>query len=192
MNLRSHFVTDRVRFGLTVADLVHRVTRAASTGVDVVQVRERDLDDSHLLVLVRDVVAAVSGTSTRVLVNDRADVAIAAGAHGVHLRGDSPRASRVRAILPAGFIVGRSVHSLEEIDATVADGACDYLMFGTVFPSAGKPQGHRVAGVEALREACRRSALPVIAIGGIDRSRVEEIAQSGAAGFAAVAMFMEG
>ena len=183
-------MTDRVRFGLTVADLVHRVTRAASTGVDVVQVRERDLDDSHLLVLVREVVAAVSGTSTRVLVNDRADVAIAAGAHGVHLRGDSPRASRVRAIVPAGFLVGRSVHSLVEIDAAVADGASDYLMFGTVFPSAGKPQGHRVAGVEALREACRRSAIPVIAIGGIDRSRVVEIAQSGAAGFAAVAMFM--
>jgi len=77
-----------------------------------------------------------------------------------------------------------------QVDAAVADGACDYLMFGTVFPSAGKPQGHRVAGVDALREACRRSPIPVIAIGGIDRSRLGEIAQSGAAGFAAVAMFM--
>jgi len=190
LSLRSHFVTDRLRFGLTAAELVHRVERAVSTGVDIVQVRERDLDDRHLLVLVREIVAATNGTATRVLVNDRADVAIAAGAHGVHLRADSPPASRVRAILPAGCIVGRSVHSLAEIDAAVADGACDYLMFGTVFPSAGKPQGHRVAGVDALREACRRSPIPVIAIGGIDRSRLGEIAQSGAAGFAAVAMFM--
>jgi thiamine-phosphate diphosphorylase len=92
--------------------------------------------------------------------------------------------------VPAGFILGRSVHSLAEIDAAVADGACDYLMFGTVFPSAGKPAGHPVAGLDALREACRRSPLPVIAIGGIDRSRLAEIEQSGAAGFAAVGMFV--
>lgn len=159
-------------------------------GVDVVQVRERDLDDRTLLILVEQIVAAVTGTATQVLVNGRADVAISAGAHGVHLRGDSPPASRVRAIVPPGFILGRSVHSLAEIDAAVADGACDYLMFGTVFPSAGKPPGHPVAGLDALAEACRRSPIPVIAIGGIDPPRIAAIAQSGAAGFAAVAMFM--
>ena len=190
MTLRSHFVTDRVRFGLSPAELVNRVVRAVSTGADVVQVRERDLDDRRLLLLTQQIVTALNGTAARVVVNDRADVAVAAGAHGVHLRGDSPPASRVRAILPAGFLLGRSVHSLAEIDAAVADGACDYLMFGTVFPSAGKPQGHPVAGLEALRDACRRSPIPVIAIGGIDSSRLAEIAQSGAAGFAAIAMFM--
>lgn len=190
MSLRSHFVTDRVRFGLSPADLVNRAVRAVNEGVDVIQVRERDLDDRTLRVLVEQIVAAAKGTPTRVLVNDRADVAVAAGAHGVHLRSDSPAASRVRAIVPAGFILGRSVHSLAEIDAAVADGACDYLMFGTVFPSGGKPPGHPVAGLDTLREACRRSPIPVIAIGGIDRSRIPDIAQSGAAGFAAIAMFM--
>ena len=191
MSLRAHLVTDRVRFGLSPAELVDRVVRAVSRGIDVVQIRERDLDDRGLIVLTEQIVAAVYGTATRVLVNDRADVAVAAGAHGVHLRGDSPPASRVRAIVPAGFILGRSVHSRAEIDAVVADGACDYLMFGTVFPSAGKPPGHPVAGVDALRDACARSPIPVIAIGGIDQSRLAEIAQSGAAGFAAVAMFMQ-
>jgi thiamine-phosphate pyrophosphorylase len=191
LSLRAHFVTDRRRFGLSPADLVPRVAAAVSRGVDVIQVRERDLDDRSLLDLTERIGAVVSGTATRVLVNDRADVAIAAGAHGVHLRGDSPPASRVRAIVPARFIIGRSVHSLADIDEAVADGACDYLMFGTVFPSAGKPAGHPVAGVDALREACRHSPVPVIAIGGVDQSNVEAIAQSGAAGFAAVGMFME-
>ena len=188
--MRAHLVTDRVRFGLTPVDLVSRVVRSISHGIDVVQVRERDLDDRSLLILTKEIVAAVGVGPTRVLVNDRVDIAMAAGAHGVHLRGDSPRASRVRGIAPAGFILGRSVHSLAEIDAAVADGACDYLLFGTVFPSKGKPPGHPVAGLDALREACRRSPLPVIAIGGIDRSRLAEIEQSGAAGFAAVGMFM--
>ena len=190
MNVRAHFVTDRLRFGVSPAELVPRVAAALSRGVDVIQVRERDLDDRSLVQLTEQIGAAVSRTATRVLVNDRADVAIAAGAHGVHLRGDSPPASRVRAIVPARFILGRSVHSLAEIDAAIADGACDYLMFGTVFSSAGKPQGHPVAGLEGLRDACRRSPIPVIAIGGIDQSRIEAIAESGAAGFAAVAMFM--
>ena len=187
--LRSHFVTDRLRLGLDVDALIARATGAARDGVDVIQVRERDLADRDLAVLVRRIIATVAGTSTRVLVNDRTDVAIAAGAHGVHLRGDSPPAARVRAIAPAGFTIGRSVHSIDEIDAAVDDGASDYLLFGTVFASAGKPAGHPVAGCEGLREACRRSPLPVIAIGGIDASRIDDIANTGAAGFAGVGMF---
>ena len=88
-----------------------------------------------------------------------------------------------------GFTIGRAVHSPDEIDAAVVDGASDYLMFGTVFASAGKPPGHPVAGLDALRDACRRSPLPVIAIGGIDPSRLDDIAHAGAAGFAGVGMF---
>ena len=187
--LRSHFVTDRRRLGLSVEALVDRAARAARDGVDVIQVRERDLPDGELVRLVRRVVAAVAGTATRVLVNDRTDVAIASRAHGVHLRGDSVPASRVRAIAPQGFTIGRSVHSAEEIDAAIAAGGSDYLLFGTVFASAGKPSGHPVAGLGALADACRRSPLPVIAIGGIDAARLDDIARTGAAGFAGVGMF---
>jgi thiamine-phosphate pyrophosphorylase len=187
--LRIHFVTDRLRLGLDEDALVDRAARAARDGVDVIQVRERDLADSQLVALVRRVAAAVAGTRARVLVNDRTDVALAAGANGVHLRADSVAASRVRAIAPKEFTIGRSVHSLEEIDAAIADGGSDYLLFGTVFASAGKPAGHPVAGLAALREACRRSPLPVIAIGGIDAARLDDIAATGAAGFAGVGMF---
>jgi len=190
LTLIQHFVTDRRRFGLSADALVDRAAAAARGGVDVIQVRERDLADRDLVALVRQIVAATEGTRARVLVNDRADVAIAAGAAGVHLRSDSASASRVRAIVPSAFLIGRSVHSLSDVDAAVAGGGCDYLMFGTVFPSSGKPEGHPIAGVDALKAVCRRSPLPVIAIGGVDRSRGKEIEAAGAAGFAAVGLFM--
>lgn len=185
-----HFVTDRRRFGLAADALVETARRAARRGADVIQVREPDLTDAALVALVRRVVAALDGSAARVLVNDRADIAVAAGAAGVHLRGDSPPASRVRAVVPAGFVIGRSVHTLDEIDAAGRDGACDYLMFGTVFRSAGKPPGHSAAGLEQLAEACRRSPVPVIAIGGMTAEREPDVARAGAAGLAGVGWFM--
>ena len=184
-----HFVTDRRRYNLSTDDLVLRAADAVRAGVDVIQVRERDLPDRQLAALVRRIVDVTVGTHTRVVVNDRADIAIVAGAAGVHLRGDSPPASRVRELTPEGFLIGRSVHSLAEVDAAVADGGCDYLLFGTVFPSSGKPDGHRVAGLDELARACRRSPLPVIAIGGMTEDRAAAVRAAGAAGFAAVGMF---
>ena len=185
-----HFVTDRRRFGLTPDALVEKAVAAVRRGADVIQIRERDLSDRVLVDVVRRVTAAVRDSATRVLVNDRIDVALAAGAAGVHLRGDSPPAARVRAMVPPGFVIGRSVHSAEEIDAAIAGGGCDYLMFGTVFVSDGKPAGHRVAGLAALADACRRSPLPVIAIGGMTPEREADVARAGAAGLAAVGWFM--
>jgi len=190
MSLAAHLVTDRLRYGISPAELIDRTSRAAHGGVAVIQVRERDLSGAALLDLVRGILRGAAGTPTKLLVNDRVDVALAAGAHGVHLRSDSFPASRVRAIVPRGFIIGRAVHSLDDIDRATAEGGCDYLMFGTVFPSRGKPRDHACAGLEALREACRRSPVPVIAIGGIDGARLDDVARSGAAGFAAVGMFM--
>jgi thiamine-phosphate pyrophosphorylase len=185
-----YFVTDRLRFGLSIDELVARAANAVRAGVDVIQVRERDLPGGRLAALVRRIAGLAAGTSTRVTVNDRADVAIAAGAAGVHLRGDSLPASRVRTTVPEGFLIGRSVHSLEEVDAAIAGGGCDYLLFGTVFPSAGKPEGHPVAGLDALRAACARSSLPVIAIGGINEENAALVRDAGSAGVAAVGLFM--
>ena len=190
MSLRSHFVTDRLRFGLSLDALVDRAIRAARGGVSAIQIRERDLSDRDLAALARRVIDAVRSTPTIVLVNDRVDVALAVGAAGVHLRADSMDGRRVRAMVPPGFVIGRSVHDLDEVTAAAAEAAYDYLLFGTVFPSAGKPAGHRVAGLDALRDACRRSPVPVIAIGGIDQSRIPSIEQAGAAGFAGVGLFM--
>ena len=188
MSLLAHAVSDRRRLGLSIDALVEWAARAARQGVAAIQVRERDLPDRDLVALVRRI-RAVAPAPTVVLVNDRWDLAIAAGAAGVHLRADSVAASRIRAVAPAGFVIGRSVHDSAEVDAAVADGACDYLLFGTVFPSAGKPAGHRVAGIAALREVCRRAPVPVIAIGGIEAARLPLIEDAGAAGFAGVGMF---
>lgn len=185
-----HFVTDRRRFNLTQDALVDKAVASVARGASVIQLRERDLPDAQLFDLARRLVEALAATRTPLLVNDRVDIARAAGAAGVHLRGDSPSAARVRAVVPPGFVIGRSVHALHEIDAVISEGGCDYLMFGTVFPSAGKPADHPVAGLELLAEACRRSPLPVIAIGGITPDREDEVARAGAAGLAAVGWFM--
>ena len=192
MTQSRHFVTDRLRFGLSIDELVARAATAVRAGVDVIQIRERDLPDGQLAALVRRVAGVTAGTSTRVLVNDRADIAIAAGAAGVHLRADSPPASRVRAAFAgaSALVIGRSVHSLAEVDAAISDGGCDYLLFGTVYPSEGKPAGHPVAGLEALAQVCVRSPLPVIAIGGITERNARFVRDAGAAGFAAVGLFM--
>jgi thiamine-phosphate diphosphorylase len=185
--MQSMLVTDRRRFGLSLEALVERAARA---GTDAIQVRERDLPDRDLVELVRAMVRATADRRTHVLVNDRADIAIAAGAAGVHLRSDSAAGARVRALLPAGCVLGRSVHSLSDVDAALADASYDYLLFGTVFQSGGKAPDHPVAGLDALAAACRRSAIPVIAIGGLDAARIDAVAKAGAAGFAGVGMFM--
>lgn len=172
-------------------DLAGLAERASEAGVDLVQIREPQLGDGALLALVRRVADAVDRNRTAVLVNDRSDVSMAAGADGVHLRASAMPASRVRAIAPARFLIGRSVHSAGEARDAEADGAVDFLIFGTVFPSAGKPAGHPVAGIAALADVCSAVRVPVLAIGGMRPDRAAECAAAGASGVAAIGMFEE-
>src|SRR5213079_48399 len=113
---------------------------------------------AELADVVREDVAVTRGSSTRVIVNDRLDVAIACGADGVHLRGDS----------------------LAVEEALAAAGA-DYLIAGTVFPSASKPRA-ALLGCDGLAAIARSVDVPVLAIGGITESRVDAVVQAGAAG----------
>lgn len=183
-------VTDRSRYGAAgdqaLEGLIAHAARAARAGVDLIQVRERGLPDRRLLDLVGRILAAARGTAARALVNTRTDVALAAGAHGVHLRGDSPPATGVRTLGPPGFLIGRSVHTIDEALAAERGGGCDYLIFGAVFPSGSKAPGHTVAGVEALRSVCAAVRLPVLAIGGITEPRAAAVATAGAAGVAGI------
>ncbi len=179
-------ITDRTRGGEDA--LVERVHAAARAGAHLIQVRERDLDARPLLRLVTRCLQAVARTGARVLVNDRVDVALAAGAHGVHLRSDSPPASRVRTIVPPGFVIGRSVHGKAEARRATADGGVDYLMFGSCFPSASKP-GRDAAGVAALAEIVIATLFPVLAVGGVTLERLAQVRHAGAAGFAAIGLF---
>jgi thiamine-phosphate pyrophosphorylase len=176
--------------GESEARLVSRVAAAARAGVHLVQVRERDLDGGALTRLVARCVEAVRQTATRVIVNDRLDVALAAGAHGVHLRGDSVGAVRIRGLAPPGFLVGRSVHTALEAGRVAAAGGLDYLIFGTVFPTPSKPD---VAGarLDDLAAAVGRTSLPVLAIGGVSPQNAGGVARTGAAGFAAISLFAD-
>ena len=174
------------------AALAAAAAAAARSGVDLVQIRERGLDDAALLALAEAVSEASAGSGVRVLVNDRVDVALAARVAGVHLPGRAPDCARVRAIVPDGFLIGRSVHTAEEATAAASSGGCDYLMFGSVFESHSKPAGHTVAGVDALAEVCAAVALPVLAVGGITPDRAPEVARAGAAGVAAIGLFARG
>lgn len=168
---------------------VDAISAAARAGATLIHIREPRLDDRHLLDFVRRSIEATVDTTARVVVNDRADVALAAAAAGVHLRDGSIAAARVRAIVTEGFVIGRSVHSVAAAREAEADGGCDYLVFGTVFPSASKPAGHEAAGIEQLQRVCAAVQLPVLAIGGITETRAADVARAGAAGVAAISLF---
>jgi thiamine-phosphate pyrophosphorylase len=183
-------ITDRRRLGGDEALLVQRVGEAAAAGVDLVQVRERDMEAGALARLVSRCLDAVTGTRARVLVNDRLDVALATGAHGVHLRGDSMPAARARTLAPIGFLVGRSVHSVDEAVRVTADGGVDYLLFGAVFATPSKP-GHAPAGVRMLADVAAATSVPVLAVGGITMETAPRLADTGSAGFAAIGWFAD-
>jgi thiamine-phosphate pyrophosphorylase len=187
-------VTDRLRlcsqhvpFEAARSRLVDQVRWAVASKIDFIQVRERDLDGASLARLVADIVRVTRGSGTRVVVNDRTDVALACGADGVHLRHDSAPADAVRGIVPAGFLVGRSVHSVKDaVDA----GPVDYLIAGTVFPTSAKPAHAPLLGLDGLAEVVQAVAVPVLAIGGMTRERLDEVAATGAAGSAGIGLFI--
>ena len=186
-------VTDRRRLsaGKDAIDcLVELVDGAVRAGIDLIQIRERDLDARALSALVTRCLAASEGTNTKVLVNDRADIAAATTASGVHLRADSIGVSSARAVLASDAVIGRSVHSSREA-ALAARAGANYLIFGTMFQTSSKEQGHAVASLDDLRESCKAaSGVPVLPIGGITVERAAAMARCGAAGIAGVGLFL--
>ncbi|MEQ1757490.1 MAG: thiamine phosphate synthase [Vicinamibacterales bacterium] len=184
-------ITDRRRWGTGWRTAVPaRVHEAARAGVHLIQVREPDLEGGALHDLVTACVEAVRGTRSRVLVNDRLDVALTADAHGVHLRGDSMPASRVRALVHRPFLIGRSIHSLAEAQEAESS-SLDYLILGTVFPSASKPEREPL-GLAGLRAIVSATGLPVLAVGGVTDANVQQVLDTGAAGAAAIGLFAGG
>jgi thiamine-phosphate pyrophosphorylase len=167
-------------------DALERWLDEAIDRVDLIQLRETDLDARTLCALASRLAARTRNSGTAVIVNDRADVARAAGAAGVHLRGDGAPTARVRTIAAAGWLIGRSVHGVAEARAARA---ADYVIFGTVFPTRSKP-GAPVHGLEDLAAAVRAADVPVLAIGGIDPERAGACRKVGAVGVAAIGLFL--
>jgi thiamine-phosphate pyrophosphorylase len=162
-----------------------------AAGVDMLQIREKDLPAGELYRLTMQVLDLPNPHGTRVLVSSRADVALAAGAHGVHLPANAPAPAEVRRIAPAGFKVGVSCHTLEEARRAGGEGA-DFAVFGPVFDPLSKAGIAPPAGLEGLRQACGASPIPVLALGGITAERALECAGQGAAGVAAISLFLPG
>ena len=150
-------------------------------------VTERDLSAADLAALVRAAVAAARGSSTRILVNDRLDVALACGADGVHLRADSITARDARRITPTGFLITQAVHAADEA-ARAAD--VDFVIAGTVFPTRSKPDADRWLGIDGLRAIVDAARAPVLAIGGVTADRIDEVLRTGAAGVAGIGLFL--
>jgi thiamine-phosphate pyrophosphorylase len=188
---RTLLITDRARLREATGEdgdaaMVAYVAAAAAMGVDAVQVRDRAADDRHLWRLAGAIVEAVAGSGCRVLVNERAHVAWAAGADGVHLRGDGVAARRLREAWLARQTIGRSVHSNDRLDAAAE---VDFVVFGTVFASGSKAPDAPLAGLPGLRAWAEMSPVPVLAVGGIGLERCRSVRQAGAAGIAAIDLF---
>jgi len=179
--MKRYYITDRKAVG-GFHPLLEVIRDQMHLGVDFIQIREKDITARELfeftlaVLEVRDNEVRVP-LPAKILVNSRADVALATGADGVHLPADAPRQT-----LP-GLMVVRSCHTLDEIRATTAD----FVTFGPIFDSPGK--GNPM-GLEALGAACRLGK-PVFALGGIDWDNAAECMHAGAEGIAGIRLFQD-
>lgn len=160
-------------------------------GIDMVQIREKDLSAGGLFQLTRAVLDLPNPHGTKVLLNSRADVALAAGAHGVHLPSNAISPASVRRISPPDFVIGVSCHTLGEVRRAELEGA-DFAVFGPVFEPLSKAGEFTPAGLEGLRRAGQSTRIPVLALGGIDIENAKLCQQTGAAGVAGISLFHEG
>jgi thiamine-phosphate pyrophosphorylase len=177
--------------------ILEKIKTAAIAGVDWIQIREKDLRTYELLELTREAVRSVNlaNSNARVLVNDRVDIALSAGASGVHLGNASLRAREIVNWLRSGnappeFLIGVSCHRLEEVQEGTGAGA-DYVFFGPVFDTPSKRDFGAPQGIAELGAVTRAVRIPVIAIGGIDEENAMKCIAAGAAGIAAIRFFQE-
>jgi len=183
-----YYITDRKRLhGISLMACIHR---AVGRGVDFIQIREKDLDDREVFDLTRGALAHTIRTQCRVLVNGRADIALAAGADGVHLPSTGLQIKDIRKWTPDDFLIGVSVHTPAEIRSACAQGA-DYLLLGHIFPTESKAGYGPPLGLRKLKNACRISTVPVLGLGGITPDVIDSVLRTGAAGVAGISLFQK-
>jgi thiamine-phosphate pyrophosphorylase len=219
-----YYITDRSQFrGNEVARrdaLLAKIAEAVRAGVDYIQLREKDLSGRQMETLAREVVALIHGnvhenvrenlTATRVLINSRTDVALAAGADAVHLRADDIAPHEVRSVfdrvvtglrpVQAGqspattqnvqgqFLVAASCHTVADVFDAESE-KVDFAVFAPVFGKSSAP-GTQPSGLAALQEACH-AKIPVLALGGVNLGNAASCLNAGAAGIAGIRLFQE-
>jgi thiamine-phosphate pyrophosphorylase len=173
---------------------IDAIRRAAQAGCQLIQIREKDLTAKSLGEFTRAAISAARPHGARALVNDRFDVAIAAGADGVHLRVSSIPAREVRAIAEnkgiTDFLIGVSTHSLAEAKAA-EEGGADFVVCGPVYHTPSKLAYGDPLGLERFAEVCEAVTIPALALGGINLSNFREPLRRGAAGIAAISLFAD-
>jgi thiamine-phosphate pyrophosphorylase len=177
------YITDRrtLRSGESFIDVIsHNI----ASGVDWIQIREKDLPAGDLFDLARNAIPL----DAKILVNSRVDVALAAGAAGAHLPSHSPPPRQWRAITPPGFLIGVSCHSVEEV-RTAEEEDADYAVFGPVFLPLSKSSDLPALGLDALTRAASAVQIPVLALGGVTQENAASCIAAGAAGIAGISIF---
>jgi thiamine-phosphate pyrophosphorylase len=177
-----YLITDRAAAPRPPADVVEECLAA---GLRAVQLREKDLEARELLALADTLREATQRHGARLIVNDRADVALAASADGVQRTHASLPVTALREITPPGFLVGASVHSEAEAREAAAEGA-DFIVFGPIYDTASKRRYGPPQGLAALQAVTRAVDRPVLAVGGLTPARVTEVLAAGAAGVAVI------
>jgi thiamine-phosphate pyrophosphorylase len=178
-----YLVTDRS--ALPATSLQDAVESCLAAGLKAVQLREKDMAVRDLLGLAHALRDSTRRHGARLLINDRADVALAVGADGVQRAGTSLPVSALRAIGPSGFLIGASVHAVDEARAAAAEGA-DFLLFGPVYDTPSKRQYGAPQGPAALERVCAAVGTPVFGVGGVTPERAPEVMRAGAAGVAVI------
>jgi thiamine-phosphate pyrophosphorylase len=200
------YVTDRRTLALAtpsdlLPSLVRKMEATASAGVDWIQIREKDLSAKELAALTREALLRSTSSSegradaTRILVNDRLDVALTEGAGGLHLGENGLPVAEAKRLVEKhapreDFLIGVSCHSLEAAKSAAGDGA-GYIFFGPVFATPSKAAFGTPQGLGPLAEVCRSIAAPVLAIGGITLDNAAACLAAGARGIAAIRLFQD-
>lgn len=187
--MKRYYITDRNLAG-GVEPLLGIIRRRLAEGIDMIQIREKDMDGRALAELTGHVLGMENRLGTKILVNGRVDVALSTQADGVHLPADSISPARIRTIAPVGFLIGVSCHELKEAERAEAEGA-DFVVFSPVFPPVSKPTYGPAKGLEALQAVCRAVKIPVFALGGISRDNAGGCLAAGATGVAGVSLFQD-